>query len=141
MARAGATACGALGRGWGSELSEQRALLRTEVAVALADVQATAARVAVLAARAKPAADASLEVALSAYQSGQGDVMALLRAEKDVVEVDVAVVDARTMLAHALVDVDAATGASLPRVPLDVAAVARQSELSHDHGAPERRSP
>lgn len=140
-ARARADASAAQARASSHELSEQRAMLRTEVAAALADAQAAAAKVAVLAARAKPAADASLEVALTAYQSGQGDVMALLRAEKDVVEVDVALVDARTMLAHALVDVDAAAGASVPRAPLDAAEAAKQSDRAHDHGAPEGKSP
>lgn len=101
----------------------------------MADAQAAAARVAVLATRAKPAADAALEATLSAYQSGQGDAMAVFRAEKDMVEIDVAIVEARTMLAHALVDVDAAAGTRVPRARLDLRALGG-ADHGHAGGAP-----
>ncbi len=129
-ARARANASEAASRAAGHELSEMRAQLRTEVAASLADVHAAAQRVAVLSAHAKPAADAALEVALASYQSGQGDALSLFRAEKDVVEIDVALVEARTMLAHALVDVDAAAGIHVPRVRLD----AKAESAAHQHG-------
>lgn len=133
-ARARARASEAESRAATHELAEGRAEVRTEVAAAFADVHAAALRVAVLSARAKPAADAGLEAALVAYQSGQGDAAALFRAEKDVVEVDVAIVEARTMLAHALVDVDAAVGAPVPRARLDVQATAAAFDSNHGHG-------
>jgi outer membrane protein TolC len=140
-ARARAEASRAQARAAGFELSDRRAQLRTEIGAALADVQVAALRVSVLSARAKPAADAALEAALSAYQSGQAEAMALFRSEKDVVEIDVALADARTMLAHALVDVDAAAGARLPRVRLDARSVTE--DAAHDHAAasPPTRTP
>lgn len=133
-ARARGRASEAESRAAAHELAEGRAEVRTEVAAAFADVHAAALRVAVLSARAKPAADAGLEAALVAYQSGQGDATALFRAEKDVVEIDVAVVEARATLAHALVDLDAAVGAPVPRVRLDVQATAASFESAHAHG-------
>lgn len=134
-ARTRAEAARAQASAAGHELGEQRAQLRTEVASSMADAQAAAARVAVLATRAKPAADAALEATLSAYQSGQGDAMAVFRAEKDMVEIDVAIVEARTMLAHALVDVDAAAGTRVPRARLDLRALGG-ADHGHAGGAP-----
>lgn len=98
------------------EEAELENAIRTESATALAEVQAATARLAVLRSRAKPAADAALGFALTAYQSGQGDATALLRAERDLVEIDIAIVEARAELAHSLAELDWVLGTPPPRV-------------------------
>lgn len=103
------------------EAGELENQVRTEAAAALADVRAASRRLAVLRTRAKPAADAALEVALAGYQSGQLDAGMLVRVEKDVVETDIAILEAHAELAHALVDADWAAGRDLPRAPVSPA--------------------
>lgn len=91
---------------------------RVEAASALTEVRARQRHLLVLTKSAKPASDAAFEASLTAYQAGQGDASAVLRMQKDVSEVDVAVVEARAALAHALADLDWAVGTDVPHVPL-----------------------
>lgn len=93
--------------------------VRVEVASALSVVREATVRVDALVKTAQPAAERAFDTAFASYRSGQGDVMTVLDAQKDIVELRVAVVEARATLEHALAELDWAVGGKAPRVPLE----------------------
>lgn len=93
--------------------------VRVEVASSLAVVREATVRIEALEKTAQPAAERAFDTAFASYRSGQGDVMTVLDAQKDIVELRVAVVEARATLEHALADLDWAVGGHAPRVPLE----------------------
>lgn len=86
-----------------------------EVAGALVTVESAAERYRVLIGEARPASARARDVALAGYESGRSDMLALLAGEAVHVEVEMDVIAARTMLGHALVDLDRAVGAPVSR--------------------------
>jgi cobalt-zinc-cadmium efflux system outer membrane protein len=92
--------------------------LRLEVVTARAAVQEAAARVTALERTAQPAAERAFDTAFASYRSGQGDVMTVLAAQRDIVELRVAVVEAHAALEHALVELDWMVGGKAPRTLL-----------------------
>jgi outer membrane protein TolC len=92
--------------------------LAVEVATALATVREATVRVKALEQTALPAARRAVDTALSAYGAGQQDVQTLLAAEQAVVELDVAVVEARATLDLALAELDWAVGGKAPRAAM-----------------------
>ena len=100
------------------DASDAQYRIGVDVATAFGSVKASEARLLVLAGRALPAAKQALDVALSGYRSGQGDVLSLLRAERAVVDAEVQIIMTRVALEHALVDLDWAVGARVSRSPI-----------------------
>jgi outer membrane protein TolC len=97
------------------DISEVLAKINAEVATNAAAVQAAERRYQVLRDRAVPAGKRAWQAAASGYESGRTDMLMLLMARKSVAEVEVDVVEARTMLDHALVDLDWAVGRPVKR--------------------------
>jgi cobalt-zinc-cadmium efflux system outer membrane protein len=97
------------------DVEDARLRLSVEIATAFGSVKAMGARLSALQERALPAARQALDGSLSSYRSGQGDLLTLLRAERSVVDTEQEIIMARAALEHALVDLDAAVGAAVPR--------------------------
>lgn len=95
--------------------------LRVEVASALATVREATVRVESLERTAWPAAQWAFDTAFASYRSGQGDVLMVLDAQRDIAELHVASVEAHAALERALVALDRALGAKAPRVALEAA--------------------
>lgn len=92
--------------------------VHAEVAMADATMRSAALRFQSLTDRALPATRRSLDVAWAGYESGRADVLTLLSARRAVVDIASEIVVARANLDHALAELDAAVGASVPRRPL-----------------------
>lgn len=86
-----------------------------EVSTALATVQAASQRYEVLVREAQPAGARAREVALTGYETGRADLLSLLAAEAVFVEIAMDLIEAKSTLDHALVDLDRAAGAPVPR--------------------------
>ena len=95
----------------------------SEVAGALQAAQSTARRWVVLRQRALPASQRAREVALSGYEVGRADMLAMLAAEGTYVDIVVELIDVKSELDHALADLDRASGTRIARSPLPTAAV------------------
>lgn len=107
--------------------------VNAEVAMADANMRASALRLQALRDRALPASKRSFEAAWAGYEAGRTDVLTLLSAQRAVVDVESEIVVARGNLDHALAELDATVGVAVPRRPLgplDVAAL----EDGADHG-------
>ena len=107
--------------------------VNAEVAMADANMRASALRLQALRDRALPASRRSFEAAWAGYESGRVDVLTLLFAQRSVVDVESEIVAARANLDHALAELDASVGVAVPRRPigpLDAAAL----EDGADHG-------
>jgi outer membrane protein TolC len=89
-----------------------------EVAAAAAASRSAGGRLGVLEARALPAAQRAFDAVWSGYESSRGDILAVLAAERALIDVKEQIVMARASLDHALADLDAAVGAPVPRAPL-----------------------
>jgi outer membrane protein TolC len=116
-----------------SEVRAASIPVNAEVAMADANMRASALRLQALRDRALPASKRSFEAAWAGYEAGRTDVLTLLFAQRSVVDVESEIVVARASLDHALADLDASVGVALPRRPLgplDVAAL----EEGADHG-------
>ena len=100
------------------EVNDVEAKINAEVATNAAMAQATARRYQVLRDRSLPAAKRAWQAAASGYESGRADILMLLMARKSIVEIEVELVEARTMLDHALVDLDWAVGSPVRRIPI-----------------------
>ena len=94
-----------------SEAREARARVVTEVASANADAVAYAEKLDALVSRALPASQSAYAIALSSYAHGDGDAVSLLGAQRAVVEAEVAVIDTRVRLAHAVTELEWTVGA------------------------------
>lgn len=86
-----------------------------EVSAALATVQSAAERYQVLVREARPAGARAREVALTGYETGRADLLSLLAAQAVFVEIAMDLIEAKSTLDHALVDLDRAAGAAVPR--------------------------
>jgi outer membrane protein TolC len=89
-----------------------------EVAAAEATAESAARRLDVLETRALPATQRAFDAAWSGYESSRGDLLAVLAAERSLIDAREQIVMARASLDHALADLDAAVGAPVPRAPL-----------------------
>ena len=107
-----------LARAAALDTSDAQYRIGVDVATAFGAVKASEARLIVLVGRALPASKQAVDVALSSYRSGQGDVLSLLRAERAVVDAELQIIMTRVALEHALVDLDWAVGARAPRAPV-----------------------
>ena len=65
-----------------------------------------------------PASERAREVALSGYEVGRADLLAMLATEGAYVEISLEIIDAKAALDHALAELDRAGGGALPRVAL-----------------------
>jgi outer membrane protein TolC len=90
----------------------------TEVAEADAEARTQALRLRILEDQVLPATRRALDVSLAGYEASKGDLVMLLVARRSVVDTELQITLARAALDHALVDLDAAVGAEVPRVPL-----------------------
>jgi outer membrane protein TolC len=95
-----------------------------EVSAALATVQAAAERWQALTTEARPAGERARAVALSGYETGRSDLLSLMAAQAVHVEIATDLIEARSTLDHALVDLDRAAGTPVPRRPLSQGAAA-----------------
>lgn len=101
-----------------SEIEATRRPIEADVATQEANVRAAAARLSTLRDRALPASKRSFDVAWSGYEAARTDVLTLLSTRRTVVDVETEIVAARSVLDHALTDLDAAVGVEVPRKPL-----------------------
>jgi outer membrane protein TolC len=92
--------------------------VRTDVATSAAAVRADARRFQVLRDRALPAAQRAWEATATGYESGKTDILMLLTARKSMVEIEVDIVEARTAIEHALVDLEWAIGGQVRTAPI-----------------------
>ena len=92
--------------------------IRVEVVAAQANVARSADRLRVLQARALPAGKRAVDVEAAGYESGGTALSAVLEARRNLVDVEMAMVEARAALDHAVVDLEAAVGAPVPTRPL-----------------------
>lgn len=100
------------------DLAAARLQIAREVAEALATVQSAARRWQTLRSAALPASQRAREVALSGYEVGRADLLAMLATEGAYVEISLEIIDAKSALDHALADLERATGTTLPRAPV-----------------------
>jgi len=112
------------------DLAEARLQVGREVAEALAAAESAARRWQTLRGAALPASLRARDVALSGYEVGRADLLAMLATEGTYVEVALEIIDAKAALDHALADLERASGSQLPRAPLHPA------DPHHDTGAP-----
>lgn len=89
-----------------------------ELAAAVGAASAQAARLEVLEGRVVPAAHRAIQAATAGFAAGKTELTTILSAQKALVEAQIEVVDARTTLAHAIVDTEWATGGPVRRKPL-----------------------
>ena len=90
-----------------------------ELATAMANARSSAQRLTVLKARALPATQRAYEAAWSGFESGRRDVTLALQAERAVVDTNEQIVMAHAALDHAMADLEAAVGESIPRKALE----------------------
>jgi outer membrane protein, heavy metal efflux system len=91
-----------------------------EVVTAQTTAESAAYRLMVLRDRTLVATRRAFDVAQSGYESGRADLLMVLDARRSVVDVEHDIVMARSELAHALVDLDAAVGTFVPTKTLPV---------------------
>jgi cobalt-zinc-cadmium efflux system outer membrane protein len=106
-----------------ADLEQADLEVASEVAGALQAAQSAARRWVVLRQRALPASQRAREVALSGYEVGRADMLAMLAAEGTYVDIVVELIDVKSELDHALADLDRASGAHIARSPLPTTAV------------------
>ena len=100
------------------EIADAKARVATDVASSAAVVQAETRRYQALRDRSLPASKRAVEAAASGYESGGTNILALLTANRSVVEIDVMLVEAHAALDHALAQLDWAAGTPVARVPI-----------------------
>jgi outer membrane protein TolC len=89
-----------------------------EVAVAHGEARAHAIHLRMLTDRVLPAAKRALDAAWPGYESNRVELMQLLVAQRSLVDAELEIVVTRAALEHAMIDLDAAVGKEVPRVPL-----------------------
>jgi outer membrane protein, heavy metal efflux system len=102
----------------GDELADVDARVAADVATAAAAVQAETRRYQALQDRSLPASRRAVEASAAGYESGGTSILALLTANRSVVEIELMLVETRAALDHALAQLDWAAGASVARVPI-----------------------
>jgi outer membrane protein TolC len=100
------------------EQQDTRLRAATEVAGAAYTARAAERRYATLLDLALPASRRAFDATQAGYVAGRSDLTSVLAAERAVVDVRMDLVMARASLDHALVDLDWAAGAPLPRRPI-----------------------
>ncbi len=95
-----------------------RVEVTSEVARALAAVNAATSRYLILRDRTRPAAGRALDASRAGYAAGGTDILAWLDAERVALEVELATIAARGDLDRALADLDRAAGEHVARTPL-----------------------
>jgi cobalt-zinc-cadmium efflux system outer membrane protein len=100
------------------EIADAKARVATDVASSAAVVQAETRRYQALRDRSLPASKRAVEASASGYESGATNILGLLTANRSVVEIDLALVEARAALDHALAQLDWAAGAPVARAPI-----------------------
>jgi outer membrane protein TolC len=78
--------------------------------------------------RVLPAAERARDSAITGYESGRTEIMAVLTAEQTVVDTRTELAASKASLDHALIELDFITGAPVRRVP----AATQKSESKHD---------
>ena len=101
-----------------TNVDAMRIQIQADVATSDANAKSAALRVQVLRDRASPASKRSFDVAWAGYETARGDLVTLLNARKAVIDIEMDTVMARSVLQHALADLDAAVGTPVPRTPL-----------------------
>lgn len=101
-----------------ADLEQADLEVASEVAAALQAAQSAARRWTVLRQRALPASQRARQVALSGYEVGRADMLAMLAAEGAYVDIAVELIAAKSELDHALADLDRASGTRIARTPL-----------------------
>jgi len=101
-----------------SEVRAASIPVNAEVAMADANMRASALRLQALRDRALPASRRSFDAAWAGYEAGRTDVLTLLFARRMVVDIESEMVVARASLDHALAELDASVGTAVPRRPL-----------------------
>ena len=120
----------------GHDLAEAQLQVGREVAEALATAESAARRWQTLRGAALPASQRAREGALSGYEVGRADLLAMLATEAAYVEVSLEIIDAKAALDHALADLERASGSPLPRAPLRPEAPQHASNLAREPPVP-----
>lgn len=100
------------------ETRSKRVSVEAEVAEADAEARTQALRLKILEDQVLPATKRSLDVALAGYEAAKGDLVMLLVARRAVIDTELQIVFSHAALEHALVDLEAAVGVEVPRIPL-----------------------
>ncbi|MBK6693713.1 MAG: TolC family protein [Myxococcales bacterium] len=103
--------------------------IRTEVVAAQSMVARAAERLKGLAGRALPASRRAVDVAAAGYESGGVPLAMVLEARRNLVDIQMEIVEARASLDHALVDLEAAVGA-----PITTQKVSETDSKEQSHG-------
>ncbi|MFO0671614.1 MAG: TolC family protein [Polyangiaceae bacterium] len=106
--------------------------IAVEVVAARAATMRAAERLRVLTASALPAGKRAVDVEAAGYESGGTSLQAVLEARRNLVDIEMAVVDARAALDHALVDLEAAVGGPVATQAL-FSSSAPSAEVRHEH--------
>ncbi|MCL2447926.1 MAG: TolC family protein [Polyangiaceae bacterium] len=114
-----AEAARALVQAAGEEVAEAKLRIDVDVGTSLATAHAVATQLRTLESGARPAAQRAFDAVFAVYAAGRGDLLAVLRAEQAVADIEIDIVVARASLDHALADLDWAVGVLLPRTPLE----------------------
>ncbi len=104
-----------------AEIDQAQLGINSEVAASMSAVEGAVGRMKVLKGETLPASRRNLEFSLTGYETGGTNLITLLTAQRDVVDVELEIVMARATLDHALTELDFAAGSELPRrtLPLD----------------------
>jgi outer membrane protein, heavy metal efflux system len=102
-----------------SDVEGSRRPIAGEVASQEANVRAATLRLKTLRDRALPASRRSFDVAWAGYEAARTDLLTLLSTRRAALDIEMEIVMARAALDHALADLDAAVGATVPRRPID----------------------
>ncbi len=89
-----------------------------EVAAANGEVRAHAIHLRMLTERVLPATKRAIDATWPGYETGRTELLALLTAQRSLVEAELESVITRAALDHAMIELDAAVGAEVPRVKL-----------------------
>ncbi len=98
-----------------SEARAARFPIREEVALADTNMRAAALRVQALRDRALPASRRGFDAMWAGYEAGLTEVLALLMAQRNVIDVESELVAAKASLGHALAELEASVGVEVPR--------------------------
>lgn len=102
----------------GTQIEAERIAVETEVVTADANSRSAALRLQVLRDRALPASRRAFDASWAGYESARTDLLNVQSARRALVDAEEGIVMARAALDHALAELDAAVGASVPRVSL-----------------------
>lgn len=100
------------------DIEAARITIQAEVVTSDANGRSAALRLQILRDKVLPATKRALDVALSGYESSRTELTAVLNARKAVIETEMDLLMSRSSLDHALADLDAAVGKTVPRAPL-----------------------